>query len=155
MSLNNNHLASNEFVVSIDRIPRMKSCATGASIPAISCPVAVTSTPFSDLKSAGDTITFDPVTIEFSVLEGISVWYDVQQWMRDNTPFSGFRTETGNEHSDIVITLLSNNKLPLLHIKFFNAIPINVTGFDLTYTQEDDITSSVTFEYDYYTIEAI
>ena len=163
---NLNPLSPNGFQFSIQKLPELTYFSQQVSIPGINLPNAIFNTPFSQIKIAGDLLSYDPLSIDFLVDEKMSNYLALYDWIiamgfpenydqyiswqgKFNTPFL---SEIAKNFSDATLTILGSNNVPIQTITFVDLIPTNLSPISLTTTSTDVnyITCTATFEYSYF-----
>ena len=163
---NLNPLSPNGFQFSIQKLPELTYFAQQVSIPGISLPNTFFNTPFSQVKVAGDVLTYESLNVEFLVDEKMSNYLALYDWIiamgfpenydqyiswqgKFNSPFL---SEIAKNFSDATLTILGSNNVPIQTITFVDLIPTNLSQISLTTTSTDVnyITCTATFEYSYY-----
>lgn len=160
--LQTNYLQNNGFQLILPRFPLVTFYSQNFSLPQMELPPADVPTPFSNMKIAGDKVNFEPFTFQFIVDDQLKNYEEIQKWMfsigfatshDDYSKYSnkGDKTQLLGEQ-DAVVAFLSSKGNPTRHIKFFNAIPIALSGIEFT-TQDPStnyVMASATFAYDYF-----
>lgn len=178
---NRNFLTPLKFDFSVDRLPNTNFFTQSVAIPGISLPHAsnVEGTPFSNIPWQGDRIDFSDLVVDFKVDENLRNWYEVFKWMNGiGTPqsFNQYKdlkegqdtnldgekrsplppaTKLGHIYGQATLIVRSSTQRPILSIHFKDVHPTGLSEvkFDTTDENITEITCSVTFKYDYYTVE--
>ena len=163
---NLNPLSPNGFEFSIQKLPELTYFAQQVSIPGINLPNTVFNTPFSQVKIAGDLLTYDSLNVDFLVDEKMANYLALYDWIiamgfpenyeqyiswqgKFKTPFL---SEISKNFSDATLTILGSNNVPIQNITFVDLIPTNLSSINLTTISTDVqyITCTATFEYSYF-----
>ena len=163
---NLNPLSPNGFQFSIQKLPELTYFSQQVSIPGISLPNAIFNTPFSQVKIAGDLLSYDPLSIDFLVDEKMSNYLALYDWIiamgfpenyEQYISWQGkfkspFLSEIAKNFSDATLTILGSNNMPIQNITFVDLIPTNLGAitFNTTSTDVQYITCNATFEYSYF-----
>lgn len=162
------HLNNNSFEMEVLRIPIFKYAVQGANLSGLSIPEVRQGTPFQPIMQTGDNVSFDPITFDFLVDEGLDNWLVFYYWITGlgfnknfdqfNDFISGVYERYGitkekdivlSQFSDISVTMLTNHKNPYLTIRFVDCFPTSLSPITLTTTDVDSqpVQASVTFQY--------
>lgn len=173
---NKNLLQASKFQLVFDRLPDMSFFCQTASIPGIHLPENIRSTPFVDMKQAGDKIIFDTLEISFLVNENLSPWKEVFAWIQglgfpetfdqyNNLANLRPSNAIGNiipsdlsppQYSDGNLTIYSNKNNPLVTVSFKDLFPTALSSIDLDVRSsagEQVTTASASFLYSYYDLK--
>jgi len=157
---NNNYLANNYFKLEITRLPTVTYFCQGVGLPALTLtPVEQPTSGGLFPKWIGGKYSFEDLTVNFLVDENMKNWLEVFEWMKsigimENTDPTISGTQTADFFSDILLVVTNSSYQPNLHIRFKNAFPISLAGFEFSSiaTDTEPIVSSATFAYDSYEI---
>ena len=162
---NLNPLSPNGFQFSIKKLPELTYFAQQVALPNISLPNISIETPFSTIQIAGNTLTFEPLSIDFLVDENMSNYLAISDWIiamgfpetrdqytswqnKDNVNIS----ELAKNYSDATLQILDSSNNPIQTITFVDIIPTSLgnmtflsTSTDVTY-----VTCNCSFDYSYY-----
>jgi hypothetical protein len=160
--LQTNYLQNNGFQLILPRFPLVTFYSQNFSLPEMSLPPANIPTPFSDMRIAGDKIEFSPFTFQFIVDDQMRNYEEIQKWIfsigfatsrQDYVKYKnkGEKVERLGEQ-DAVVSILSSKGNPTRHIKFYDAIPISLSGIEFTTqdTSTNYVMASATFAYTYF-----
>ena len=173
-----------QFRFGVHQLPKVEFFTVSANLPGISASISIQSTPFKDIPTMGDKLTYENLSISFIVDEYLENYQSLHNWMtgygfpssreefrtfRDvtsNTPAGGGTVsidKVGNAtpdkamYSDAFLMILSNKNNPILNVNFQNIFPTSLG--DLTYTQGatdvEYITVDATFQYQIYKFESV
>lgn len=162
---NLNPLSPNGFQFSIQKLPELTYFAQQVSLPSISLPSIPINTPFSTIQMAGDTLSFESLSIDFLVDESMANYLAISDWIialgfpetyeqyisymsKDSKSIS----KTIKNHSDATLQILGSNNLPIQTITFVDLVPTSLgnMSFISTSTDVNYITCNVTFDYTYF-----
>ncbi len=155
-----NYLSGNRAVFTIPELSETSFTVNGFELPAISLPNAFQATQNIMKPVAGETLEFSELTINFLVMENLSNWREIYDWMRAlGAPFSK-KAEYLKGHprwADAFVTIYSAKNNPIMRVKFIDAVPVNLGA--ITFSEEiqetTTLTCSVTFAYERYDIEFV
>lgn len=163
---NTNFLSQLGFRLIISRLPEIEYFLQKISLPGLSLPAAMRSTPFSSpLPYPGD-IVFNDLTLTFKVDEEMKNYLSIWSWMialgfpenfdqyrkiaLKNIELQGF--EEGMVTSNMRLMILNNKHNPNYEVNFVSCWPTQLS--DLTFSSTDTsvnyLTADVTFKYHYY-----
>lgn len=157
-----NFLQPSKFLLSFDRINAVTYQCQQVNIPGATLGTVTRPTPFIDLYSPGTKLTYNPLSITFFIDEELESWKNIQSWFNSIASPDGFEKRDHekelqhNKHlSDATLTVLSNLNNPIVRIKFANCFPTDLGDlqFDTQMSADNIMTATVTFRYDYYTVE--
>jgi hypothetical protein len=176
---NRNLQPKNKFQFFVDRLPDFNHFIQRVSIPALNINSAEQQTPLSKIYHQGDHIQFNDLVAEFKVSEGMRNWYEIFSWMvaigfpqsfeQYATLKKGQLENLDDEKRDPLPNVppighiygqaklfcnTSHNNAHLI-INFVDVYPISLSELEFNYTAEntEEMTATVTFRYDYYTVE--
>jgi hypothetical protein len=174
-----------QFRFGINQLPKVEFFTTEATLPGIDLGVAQYPTPFKDIPTVGDKLTYGVLSIAFIVDEFLENYISLHNWMTgigfpsNRQQFSKFRdvesnTSQGpqpipsvdtvgnvvadrNIYSDAFLMLLSNKNNPILEVIFQNIFPVSLST--LNYTQNagdvEYMTASCDFQYQIYNFNVL
>lgn len=157
-----NYFTTVEFLVTIKRLPEVEFFVQRTQIPGISANAPTSPSPFNRLVQTPDKLQYDPLELSFIVDEKMNNYLSVFSWIKGLTfpeRYSQFKNLADSEHkiySDISIVCLNSHKNPVLKIDFTDCIPVSLSLVNLDTTQTDVVypEATVTFNYNYFNIEA-
>ena len=163
---NTNLLQPTKFLLTFDRIPAAQYFCQSANVPGVNLGQAPINTPFVDINSPGNKITYNPFSIRFTVDEKLEGWRQLHDWYRAIASPEGFaernrlssmqsdRKSGSKAFTDATLTILSNLNNPVLRIQFINMFPITLSDivFDTTQSADDIMTADAVFMFDYFNI---
>lgn len=162
---NLNPLSPNGFQFSIQKLPELTYFAQQVTLPSINLPNIAVNTPFSTMQIAGDTLTYEPLSIDFLVDEDMSNYLAINDWIiamgfpenyqqyiswqnKDNINIS----ELAKNYSDATLQILDSSNNPIQTVTFVDVIPTSLGNMTFLSTSNDVsyITCNVTFDYSYF-----
>ena len=158
---NINPLSSNGYNFSITKLPEVTFFCQEVQLPSISLQTVDINTPLAQLPFAGDLLTYDDLTIQFIVNEGMSNYQSIYNWLvglgfpADNNQFESFinAQDTGysrlsREYSDATLSILGSNNQPVKTVRFIDILPVNLSSmtFQSTNTDVPYIVGNATFK---------
>ncbi len=170
-----NNLTVNSFVCEFIRLPFLKFNIQSIRLPSSTVNSISRHTPFEQIMHSGDALEQNDFSITFIVDQRLNNYNTLYKWMRALTFPDAFHefeefvnqtydfpiTKSSNkrlaEFSDVVITFLSNHKVPIFKYKFSDCFPSELDGFelDITVTDPEPITVNCDFKFTGMTIEPI
>ena len=174
-----------QFRFGIHQLPKVEFFTIGLNLPGISSGVITVATPFKDIPTMGDKLTYGNLTITFIVDEYLENYTSLHNWMtgfgfpKSREQFSTFRDVTSNTpvtpksktsaetvkratpdkamYADAFILILSNKNNPIVEVNFQNVFPISLGELNFTQTATDVeyITTTAEFAYQIYEIKTL
>ena len=167
---NRNFLSPLGFKFSLKRSPGVAYFCNEANIPDMSLSVAEQPTYLRDIPLPGDKIDFGDLSLRFLVVEDLTNYMEIQNWIRglgypervseyqDLEKKAYIQQTFGKKRQDIysdgTLQILSNNLVPKFQVIFRDLFPSNLSTvtFDATDTDIEYFTAEVGFKYTLYTI---
>lgn len=150
-------LYSNRSNMVIAELPGFEFNMQSWQIPGLQLQSARMETPFSTVKFSGDKITFEELTVSFIVDEKLSNWKALYDWIKGvGFPESHDQYKAKRvAYSDATVFVYSNLNNLLVAVKYHNLHPISLSSIDFSTQDAESVvkTTTVTFEYDYFTFE--
>jgi hypothetical protein len=158
-----NYLSPLEFQVTVKKLPNVEFFVQKFDIPSLSMSPPEVANPFNKLYQGADKITYSEINLSFIIDEKMENYKEVMDWMISITApqsFDQYRGPSKNKEdmfSDVSVLILNSNKNANIRFDFTNCFPISLSSVALDTTQQDIIypEASVTFQYDYFTMEVI
>lgn len=177
---NRNFQSPLNFEFRVDRLTDFNFFVQKVNIPGLTIGSANMGTPLVNIPMLGDHMQFGELSVEFKLDEGMRNWFEIFSWMqgisfpekqeqysnlvkgatknldgklRSNiTPRSG-----GDIYGQGVLAINSSANNPLVAITFVDLHPVNLSEavFDTTNAEVAYVSCTVSFKYDYYTVEKI
>lgn len=174
----NDFLRPNAFKFSIKDMPKTSFTCQSANIPDLQLGFATQPTPFIDVPTIGDKISFGEFTIRFIIAEDMSNYLEMYRWLialgfPDN--YSQFKTFTNNRpsrfpfvtktsgkeevlaYSDGTLTILDSTNTPKVNIIFKNLFPVSLQAldFDIASASVEYFTAIASFKYTIFEVEPL
>ena len=160
-----NPLSPNGFNFSISKVPGVTFFCQQASIPGIMLGEPTFSTPFSTQPLPGDTLSYDPLTIQFLIDEEMLNYNVIYNWIvalgfpesygQYTTLLSNDQTaygELAKNYSDATLQILDSNNNPVRSVTFYDVFPTSLET--LTFASTNDgvnyLIGSATFKFGLY-----
>tara|TARA_B110000977_G_scaffold113017_1_gene146358 strand:+ start:760 stop:1341 length:582 start_codon:yes stop_codon:yes gene_type:complete len=167
-----------QFRFSILKIPNTEYFIQEVNLPGIAFSGdAVLNTRFTSLNMMGDTVNYEPLEISFSVQENLSNWREIHDWMvgigfpentaqfadaisdakATRTSVSSRTANVSTLQSDATLMIMTNKNNPTVKVNFKNVYPTSLSGvsFDTKDTDAQNLTATMTMNYDYYNLEVL
>ncbi len=157
-----------KFKFSITKLPTVEFFTTQAVIPGVTLGEAVFPTPFKEIPTQGDQLTFDNLEITFLVDEKLENYKELHQWLvgigfpKARTQFASFRKEesevfptadsvrgeatkpgrpTGVQamYGDATLTIMTSKNNPVMEVQFSDLYPVSLGALQFD-QQATDIT---------------
>ena len=166
---NKNFLSPIGFVFLLDKAKKASFLCQRASIPEISLgDIAIPTRGFVSVPLEGN-IQYSELSIDFIVDEDLRNYMEVHNWIRAlGVPDNVAERQTWiNQNSDIItqdpkvsdgtLQVLNNNNITNFDVVFKDMFPTNLSTLDFNVTQTDNefLTASVTFKYLLYEIRNV
>jgi len=133
MSFENTTTQSN-FLFTIAALPQTQFALTSATLPSIIVGQSNYPSRNHNIPIPGTHVEYDPLTLEFIVEEDFSNYIEVLNWCERCRAGSGQTLQ--QMFSDGELTILSNNKQPIVSFGFEGLFP-NVLG-EIQFTTQDE-----------------
>lgn len=157
--MDTNYLSPVSFTISIDRLPSVQFHTQKINIPGLSAGSYDVTSPLAAIHQPGGRLTYDDLNLSFIVSENMENYLEIMDWLVGvNTPQKSEqykRFAVGNTiASDITMTISNSHNNANMKINFVNCFPLSLSeiALDVTGTTVDYPEASVTFKYDYFTI---
>ena len=173
-----------QFKFGIHQLPKVEFFTITANLPGISMDTITVATPFKDIPTVGDKLTYENLSITFQVDEYLENYITLHNWMKgigfpsDRSQFRTFRDITSNTpasgktpptdmvgkaipdkalYSDANLMILSNKNNPIVEVDFQNIFPISLGALDFTQavTDVEYMTATAEFAYQIYEIKTL
>lgn len=173
-----------QFKFGIHQLPKVEFFTITANLPGISMDTITVATPFKDIPTVGDKLTYENLSITFQVDEYLENYITLHNWMKgigfpsDRSQFRTFRDITSNTpasgktpptdmvgkaipdkalYSDANLMILSNKNNPIVEVDFQNIFPISLGALDFTQavTDVEYMTATAEFAYQIYEIRTL
>jgi len=164
-----NYQETSNFYLEIDKLPELKYYLSDIALPDVSIGVTSLDTPFVQIKDAGLSLEFSPLTCTFFVDENLKnykeIWYWMLSFKEDFSTLSAAdlsTTETRIEkysedhYGNLKLYILTNQKNIKNTINFYGVFPTNLSALSFSSKQDHQIIiCDVTFQYTNYMFEEI
>jgi hypothetical protein len=160
-----NPLSPNGFNFSITKVPGVTFFCQQATIPGIMLGDPTFSTPFSTQPLPGDTLSYDPLTIQFLIDEEMLNYNVIYNWIvalgfpesydQYTTLLSNDQTaygELAKNYSDATLQILDSNNNPVRSVTFQDVFPTSLETLTFASTNEgvNYLIGSATFKFGLY-----
>jgi len=160
-----NPLSPNGFNFSISKVPNVTFFCQSVAIPGIMLGDPSFSTPFSTQPLPGDTLSYDPLTVQFLIDEQMLNYNVIYNWIvalgfpesytQYTTLLAGDTTsydELSKNLSDATLQVLDSNNNPIRSVTFYDCFPTALET--LTFASTNDgvnyLVGSATFKFGHY-----
>ena len=160
-----NPLSPNGFNFSISKVPNVTFFCQQASLPGITLGDPTFSTPFSTQPLPGDTLSYDPLTVQFLIDEEMLNYNIIYNWivaLGFPESYSQYTTLLGNDtvqydelaknYSDATLQILDSNNNPIRSVTFYDVFPTTLETLTFASTNEgvNYMVGSATFKFGLY-----
>jgi len=161
--MSTNYLSPASFAINITRLPNVEFTAQKVELPEITSSPVEMQSPFASHFAVQDKLQYADLSLSFIIDENMENYLEIFDWMKGlGSPqnLEQYKNIAESEHgikSDISVIVTNSHKNANMNFKFFNCFPVSLSGVQLDVTA-NDITypeASVTFRYDYFTIDRI
>lgn len=148
---NQNYLTATRASFDLSDLPNTSFTVTNWNLPGVSTGAPRQPTPFVDIPVRGDKLVFEPLIVEFIVVEDLSNWNSIYDWLVGITaPRRGQEfVNKPHEYMDGTITVYTSHNNKFMTFQFKHLVPISLS--DITFTTEDNetqyIKATATFMY--------
>ena len=160
--INKSFLSNNKYEFVIERLPNVVFFVQSINLPTITLATTPTQTPFVQINTPGGILTFEQLTVNYIVDEDMASWREIYNWITAlGNPTSKNKLgnlalapgRSNNIVSDASLLVKTNSNNPNLTFSFKNLFPIELGGIQFSSIENQEfLTSSITFLYDYYTL---
>lgn len=163
---NINPLSPNGYRFGIQKLPDLTYFAQQVNLPGISLGDPEFANPFASVPIPGDRLTYDSLTLEFMVDEGMTNYMAIYNWIvalgfpNDYLQYTNLSNqddintinELATNYSDATLQILDNNNNPVKTVHFIDCFPTNIESLTFTSTAQDVnyLIGRVTFRFSYY-----
>ena len=173
-----------QFRFGVHQLPKVEFFTVSANLPGISAGVVTHTTPFKDIPTMGDKLTYENLSISFIVDEYLENYISLHNWMvgigfpEKREQFRTFRDVTSNTpagggtptvdrigkatadralYSDAFLQILSNKNNPIVEVIFENLFPVSLSALDFSQSATDVeyIVATAEFAYQIYEIKTL
>lgn len=158
---NSNFLQTTKYTFVIPNLSFARYFCQAVTMPGVSTGEVTIATPFVDTYRHGDKLVYEPLSLTFLVDEDLKTWEESYNWLVSLTfpqrfgQYRNIKAEKTEAYYDGVLTINTNANIPNMRIKFAGCYPTALTGIDFSSADSADVTptATITFRYNYYTIE--
>jgi hypothetical protein len=161
-SINKSFLSNNKYELLFDRLPNTTFFLQSINLPSITLNSVITPTPFVQVNTPGNILSFEQLAITYIVDENMQGWRDIYSWITamgnptSKNKLGNLTTALGRSNSMVsnaVLLVKSNSNNVNLKFSFKNIFPTELGSLQFTSTETQEfLTSTATFFYDYYEI---
>lgn len=149
----NNILSTNNFKLVFSDFPNMEYFVQEFTFPSTTLNILEQPTPFKGIPTPGNQLTYDSLSFTFSVSEDLTNYLEVYDWIiKSGTPSDYREYQDAKDLRDCTLTITSNNKNPILNIKFEGVFPTFLSGFQLSVTNTDQLPVTATANFSFNTV---
>jgi hypothetical protein len=149
----NNLFKGNAFSFKNAKCPTVSGLTTSVILPSLS--MGTTEVPFSALraKTPGSILEYGELLVTFNLDENWVAYFEVYDWLML------MRDPTKENHEDFVvdssIVIYDNANQAIIDISFRDCFPTNLDDIPFSTSEADNVSMSVTFEFDYFDVKRI
>jgi hypothetical protein len=163
---NINPLSSGGFKLSIQKLPEVTFWCNEANLPGMTIGAATFSTPFAQIQTPGDTISYDSLDVQFMIDSEMVNYKALWFWMYGigfpeswenfqdliDTDSRGIQGNAGKLVSDGSLTVLNNSFVPIKTIQFIDMWPAAINSLQLQSNNSDIVylMGSATFNFSHW-----
>lgn len=161
-SINKSFLSNNKYELIFDRLPNTIFFLQSVNLPSITLNSVATLTPFVQVNTPGNILSFEQLSVTFIVDENMQAWRDIYAWITamgnptSKNKLGNLTTALGRSNSmvsDAVLIVKSNSNNVNLKFSFKNIFPTELGSLQFTSTETQEfLTTTSTFFYDYYAL---
>ena len=173
-----------QFRFGVHQLPKVEFFTVSANLPGIAGGVVTQATPFKDIPTMGDKLTYENLSISFIVDEYLENYISLHNWMigigfpQKRDQFRTYRDVTSNTpagggtpkvdrigkatadramYSDAFLQILSNKNNPIVEVNFENVFPISLGALDFSQnaTDVEYMVATADFAYQIYEIKTL
>ena len=173
-----------QFRFGVHQLPKVEFFTVSANLPGIAGGVINHATPFKDIPTMGDKLTYENLSISFIVDEYLENYISLHNWMigigfpQKRDQFRTYRDVTSNTpagggtpkvdrigkatadramYSDAFLQILSNKNNPIVEVNFENVFPISLGALDFSQnaTDVEYMVATAEFAYQIYEIKTL
>ena len=173
-----------QFKFGINQLPKVEFFTTAANVPGITLGQALFPTPYKDIPTMGDKLTYDNLSITFIVDEFLENYKELHEWMtaigfpKSREQFAKFRSATSNTpvatrgsstdigdvgasttsrslFGDATLTILTNKNNPIIDVRFQDVYPVSLGALQYDQSPTDVTYLTADVEFDYKIYEIV
>lgn len=150
-------LQANNFEFHFKRLECIGAYVRGFEFPGVSLGNIPIPTPILDYPIPGDKLLYNAFSFEFILSENLYNYKLIHDWMRkEMASLDRERNMVSCSPKDLfedaTLTILTNNKNPIVHIDFRDCFPVDLSGFGMANGDANTVVARATFEYSYFDI---
>lgn len=156
--MNYNLLIPTGFQFQCERLPSTTFFIQSVVLPGLNMGATMLNTPLKNVPIPGDKVEYEDLQITFKVDEDMTAYYDIWKWIIEIgfprwEDFPGYPDSNSLNRdpltSPATLTILNNNKLPNVRMKFDGLFPISLSGIqmDTRDMNAESIEATATFRY--------
>lgn len=160
-----NPLSPNGFQFSVQKLPDITFFCQSANLPGIMLGEPEFATPFSKQPIPGDTLSYEPLQLQFLIDENMQNYRTLynwivalgfpesyQQYINQNAQDTTAYSELAKNYSDATLQILDSNNQAIQTVQFYDVFPTNISSLQFASTNEDVqyLVGSVTFRFGWY-----
>lgn len=151
--MNQNFLSNSTFKFVNKKFKDVEFFVSAVDLPTIDIDASIQSNRFSTIKLPGDKVVYSDLTLSFRVDSEMNNYKLISEWMKDLEGFT--HTNTNDLFSDSKILIYNYANVHFLTFTFKDSFPISLGGipFSVENTEEEFVTTDVTFAFSEYIIE--
>ena len=150
-----NESRNNNFIITFDKIPTVEFYATDIPLPGFNLGESIINTRTLDFTVPSDKVDFDPLTITFNVDENLKNYIELYSWVMDlGHPERSKvnRPDDKDATSDATLTVLNNQKNPIVNINIKDAFPLSVGELAFNLQTSEPVICTATFKYSWFEV---
>ena len=173
-----------QFRFGVHQLPKVEFFTVSANLPGIAGGVVTQATPFKDIPTMGDKLTYENLSISLIVDEYLENYISLHNWMigigfpQKRDQFRTYRDVTSNTpagggtpkvdrigkatadramYSDAFLQILSNKNNPIVEVNFESVFPISLGALDFSQnaTDVEYMVATAEFAYQIYEIKTL
>jgi len=154
---NQNLLSPLGFKFGIQRIPNVNGFWQSVNPPGVSLSQETQATPFIAVPLPGTQLTFDALTITFSVDEDLANWTELFNWLVELGTPQSYDQYKGIGLSDATRLVMDSNMNANFELSFYDCWPASVSdlAFNTTAASLDYINCTASFKFKDYEFRKI
>lgn len=163
--VNKSFLSNNKYQFVINRLPHVTFFVQTINLPNITLNSVQTPSPFAVLNEPGNILAYEPLTVGYIMDEDMRSWTEIYDWINalgnptTQDKIGNLTYEPGKENStvsDATLLVKSNANNPIIRFNFKDLFPTELGGVQFTNIESQDfLTSTITFLFNYYTIDRL
>ena len=162
---NLNPLSPNGFQFSITKLPELTFHCQQVNLPGITLGEPTFSTPFSTQPVPGESLQYDPLTVQFLVDENMDNYKKLYNWIvalgfpesydqyiAQNASDTTAYGELAKNYSDATLQILDSNNQAIQTMQFYDLFPTTIDSMIFSSTNDDVnyVVANVTFRFGLY-----